>query len=100
MKTACLPSGDVTEGTAAAPRPPRPPRPRPAPPRPPSAEAAHAGSAHGCFCPVAGSTMIVSLPAGVVIRYQNRSSGSQVGLMFDRYTSGVVFHVMNFSAWV
>jgi len=53
---------------------------------------------HRSFVPFAASTRIASFPSGVVTRYQNRSPSIHVGRTPDRYTSGVVFQVMNFSA--
>src|SRR5262249_682408 len=97
------PSGEGTS-VRVAPRPPRPLR-------PPLAGGAHSGSVHGVFVPFAASTSTASLPASVVMRYQNRSpldvargdpldgpSASQLARTPERYTSGATLPGSIFSA--
>jgi hypothetical protein len=98
MNAARFPSGDIEVTAAAPPRPLRP-RPRPLAAAADAVVGVQAGTLHDSFVPAAGLTSTATFPVAVVTRYQNRSSASQVGLTPDRKTRGVVFQVMNFSAW-
>jgi hypothetical protein len=64
----------------------------------PSAAASRAASNTGVRVRRAGSTMMKSAPAGVVVRYQNRPSGSHVTGPGTPLTSGIVCCARNRSA--